>query len=500
MADKIKQAGEAGVEALSYFTPIYGDLLSAKDSVEAAKAAQKAERFRDKAKLYGLSGLAAAGALPGVSAFIDAGGPAVKRMINKAIAEAEKYSPQPQVALPSGGVMNMDEVIDMGTLKMGGGAGASARGIKISEQRQYVNKKLQEIWDAAPKNEKGEAILSADWYKSADVKKQIYDSNPNLFPEWKDGVGQWNDLTSDFLAGKFIKVKGKRINTGDKVNSVNLPVSKATAPFEKATLDFKKEVSKKLNVDSLNPQDPTFKYLNFIRLSESDDLLKNSNKFFKKYKFEDLNIPGTKLNKNFEKFKVLENKRIQLRDDPAIQSLIQKIIPDENVTFQIAHTFEGGQIRKGRVSKSKQGKGGDPDEMYIDLSTINVSKKKGMQKDLENKARELEKLYTETGDRKLLEDIKKISERMDALGVEGQTVTQVGDLQSGFILGSKDVKFSTKLETLAKDRGIELTPDDYAIMLKADNIINPPKEIMQGTVELKNRGGIVGISHLIRPL
>jgi hypothetical protein len=37
-------------------------------------------------------------------------------------------------------------------------------------------------------------------------------------------------------------------------------------------------------------------------------------------------------------------------------------------------------------------------------------------------------------------------------------------------------------------------------MLKADNIISPPKEIMQGTVELKNRGGMVGISHLTRPL
>jgi hypothetical protein len=170
------------------------------------------------------------------------------------------------------------------------------------------------------------------------------------------------------------------------------------------------------------------------------------------------------------------------------------------ITFQIAHTFEGGQIRKGRVSKSKQGKGGDPDEMYIDLSTINVSKKKGMQKDLESKARELEKLYTETGDIEILREIKKISERMDSLGVQGQTVTQVGDLQSGFILGSKDVKFSTKLETLAKDRGIKLTPDDYAIMLKADNIISPPKEIMEGTVQLKNRGGMMSIFDMIQPI
>jgi hypothetical protein len=310
----------------------------------------------------------------------------------------------------------------------------------------------------------------------------------------------WDDLTDRFFAGKIIKGKKTGVDEVTLTNKELFPVSKTKGAFEQAQQDFNKEVAKKLGADSLNPQDPTFRYLNFIRLSEDTKNLYNPNEFFKKYNFEDLNIPGTKLNKNFEKFKILENKRIELREDPAIQALIQKIIPDENVTFQIAHTFESSQIRKGKVSKSKQGKGGDPDEMYIDLSTINVSKKKGMQKDLEIKARELEKLYTETGDIEILREIKKISERMDSLGVQGQTVTQVGDLQSGFILGSKDVKFSTKLETLAKDRGIKLTPDDYAIMLKADNIISPPKEIMQGAVELKNRGGMVGIGHLTRPL
>ena len=38
--------------------------------------------------------------------------------------------------------------------------------------------------------------------------------------------------------------------------------------------------------------------------------------------------------------------------------------------------------------------------------------------------------------------------------------------------------------------------------IKADKslTIPPPKEIMQGAVELKNRGGMVGIGHLTRPL
>ena len=500
-----------GLESLMYFLPGTGDVMSARDSIRAAKAAQEAEGIVDKIKLYGLSGLAAAGAVPVVSAIYDAGGPAVKRMIDQAIKQAENMGPQPALA---GGVMGIDDTINMNLMKrevenpgvgsgmpgVGTGRGPKVRELEISSQRQYVNKKLKEIYDSAPKNKDGIPILSSDWFRSKKVKQEIYDSNPDLFPEWKDGIGSWDDLTDRFLAGKIIQGKKTGVDEVTLANRELFPVSKTKGAFEQAEQDFNKEVAKKLGVDSLSFQEPTFKYLNFIRLTEDTKNLYNPNEFFKKYKFEDLNTPGTKLNENFEKFKVLENKRIELRDDPAIQALIQKIIPDENVTFQIAHTFEGGQIRKGRVSKSKQGEGGNPDEMYIDLSTINVSKKKGMQKELENKARELEKLYTETGDIEILREIKKISERMDALGVQGQTVTQVGDLQSGFILGSKDVKFSTKLETLAKDRGIKLTPDDYAIMLKADNIISPPKEIMQGTVELKNRGGMVGISHLTRPL
>ena len=514
--ENLKRAilGEGGgLEALAYFTPGSGDYLSARDSVRAAKAAQEAEGFVNKIKLYGLSFLAAAGAVPYASALIDAGGPAVKRMINKAIKEAEAMGPQPALA---GGVIGIDDTINMNLMKrevenpgagsgmpgMGGtGRGPTKREMEISSQRQYVNKKLKEIYDSAPKDKDGTPILSSDWFRSKETKQQIYDSNPDLFPEWKDGIGTWDDLTDRFFAGKIVQGKKTGIDEVTVVNKELFPISKSKdSAFKNAETNFKKEVAKKLGVDSLKFSDPTFKYLNFIRLSEDTKNLYNPNSFFKKYDFEDLNTPGTKLNENFEKFKVLENKRIQLRDDPAVQALIKKIIPDENVTFQIAHTFEGGQIRKGRVSKSKQGKGGDSDEMYIDLSTINVSKKAGMQKELERKARDLEKLYTETGDTKILREIKKISERMDALGVQGQTVTQVGDLQSGFILGSKDVTFSKKLETLANDRKIKLTDDDRLIMLKIDNTINPPKEIMQGAVELKNRGGMVGIGHLTRPL
>jgi hypothetical protein len=119
---------------------------------------------------------------------------------------------------------------------------------------------------------------------------------------------------------------------------------------------------------------------------------------------------------------------------------------------------------------------------------------------LEAEARVLQSIYDKTGSNEILLNLIEISNKMSDLGIQGQTVTRVGDLQPGFILGSKDVKFSKKLETLAKNQNIKLTDDDYAIMLRADNIINPPKEIMQGDVQLKNRGGMMSIFDMTRPL
>ena len=462
----------------SYMLPGTGDVMSAMDSVEAAKAAMKAERLRDQLKLWALSGVAAAGAVPGVSALWDASGPAVKKMINKAIAESQKFSPQ--LATPGGGTVDTS-ILQMGKVEMPGtgsgkkgigtGRGATVRETEISNKRKYVNKKLKEIYDNAPKDKDGLPKLSTNWATSKETKKQIYDSDPNMFPEWKDGIGSWNDLGSGFLAGKIVRGKP----TGDQVTSVKLPVSETKAPYKQAEIDFNTAVSKKLNVDSLKPQDQTLKYLNFIRLSESDELLKNSDKFFKKYNFDDLNIPGTKLNENFEKFKILDNKRIALRDDPAIQSLMRKIFPDTEIKFDIAHTFESGQIRKGKVSKSKQGKGGDADEMYIDLSVINRS----MQKDLEKDARFLEQLLStknlsKTERREVIINLEAINTKLTGMGVQGQTVTKVGDnIQSGFILGNKNVKFSNKIANMAEDRGIKLTDKDYETLLRADNIVKP---------------------------
>ena len=501
--ENIMQAIKAGGEGGLYMTPIVGDILSAKDSVRAMDAAMQAEDLIDKIKLGGLSFLAAAGAVPLISSVYDAGGPAVKKMIDDAINEALG----PKLATAGGDNLGINylfnllkkddsRTIDPGTGKgkpgIGTGRGPTEREIILSNQRQFVNTKLKEIWDNAPKNEKGEAMLPTNWFSSKEVKEQIYNENPVLFTEWKGGIGSWNDFTDGFLAGK-------RKTGEDAVTSSKLPVSGTASAFDKATVDFQKAVAKKLNVDSINPQDQTLKYLNFIRLSESDELLKNPNKFFKKYKFDDLENVDSTLYKGFEKFKVLDDKRIELSQDQELKMLLEKIFPEAKnvkggVKFQIAHTFESGQVRKNRVSKTKRGKGGDPDEMYIDLNVINI----GKQKELERQARELEGIFSNENlspelRREAMIGLEAINTKLKGMGVQGETVTQIGEnIQSGFILGSKDVNFSTKISNMAEDRGIKLTDADYEILLRADNIINPPRPFRSG--------GMASIDYMTRPL
>ena len=482
-SSRLVPALKAGAEHGMYMTPILGELLSMKDSYEAGKLASELEGF-DKAKMYGLSTLMGIGSLPIMSEVMGYTGisPALRSYYMTAMRKLD-----PRVKNPGTG---------SGMKGIGTGRGATEREIVLSNQRQFVNTKLQEIWDNAPKITKEDGTVVADlptnWFSSKEVKQQIYDANPVLFTEWKNGIGSWNDFTHSFLAGK-------RKTGEDAVTASKLPVSGKTAAFDQATIDFQKAVAKKLNIDSINPQDQTLKYLNFIRLSESDDLLKNPKKFFKKYKFDDLENVDSTLYKGFEKFKVLDNKRIELSKDQELKILLEKIFPEAKnvkggVKFQIAHTFESGQVRKGRVSKTKKGKGGDPDEMYIDLNVINM----GKQKELEAQARKLEDIFSNEDlspelRREAMIGLEAINTKLTGMGAQGQTVTQIGEnIQSGFILGSKDVKFSTKISNMAEDRGIQLTDADYEILLRADNIINPPRPFKDG--------GIVGISHLTRPL
>ena len=195
-----------GLEALMYFLPGTGDIMSAQDSIRAAKAAQQTENIVDKIKLYGLSGLAAAGALPVVSAIYDAGGPTVKRMINQAIKQAENMSPQPQMALPGGGgVMGIDDAINTNILEM---AGKSKETIKPSSK---VKKSTDEL-TTKEKNIIEERIIKPEYKKTRPTIKEGLKTRKML--GLKEGAGYKRKLGGGFelAAGQEIPAKmGKYI-------------------------------------------------------------------------------------------------------------------------------------------------------------------------------------------------------------------------------------------------------------------------------------------------
>ena len=442
----------------SYMLPGTGDVMSAMDSVEAAKAAMEAERLRDKLKLWALSGVAAAGAVPGVSALWDASGPAVKKMINKAIAESQKFGPQ--LVTPGGGTVDTS-ILQMGKVEMPGsgkgrpgigtGKGPSPREIVVKNQRDYISKYLEDIYNNAPKVGK-KADLPTNWYRGS-IKDDIVASNPKLFP---DGLN--TEQYGFLLAGKVKNVRGKKVVTGDKVNIVNSPVTgkleTAENAFKKAYAKDYKNILKKEGLDInksvlglMSANSPSFRYLNFIRRTAPENLRNNPKAFLNKYNPNDLKNSG-----DFKRFQLLDQARIDV--NKIIKPILLKLFPKEKtVSMQIAHMFESGGIQKGFVSPDKILKGGSPKHMYMDISTINIMQQ---QKKWEPAARTAIKNFRETKDMKYYDELLDIHEKMKSAGVQGEAF--------GFQLGEVQ-PFMTRFPNLIKNayKSGRLHPDDLVI-------------------------------------
>ena len=89
-SERLFPALKAGQEHLMYMTPGLGEYLSAKDSIKAAKLAQSLGGW-DKAKMYGLSTLAGLGSLPIASEIMGYTGvsPTLKQIIKSSIKESK---------------------------------------------------------------------------------------------------------------------------------------------------------------------------------------------------------------------------------------------------------------------------------------------------------------------------------------------------------------------------------------------------------------------------
>ena len=267
--ENVKRAifGEGGgLEGLMYFLPGTGDVMSAQDSIRAAKAAQEAEEIVDKIKLYGLSFLAAAGAVPLVSSVYDAGGPAVKRMINDAIAEAKKMGPQPALA---GGVMNIDDTINMNTLLMSdkgkmssGSSGYGGKGKKfIDDYKNFINKTFsKKIKDVSSDKHLIDSLSEQMGHVSRNqtlrIIKQMKEAgvfNKSAVKNFDNYISDRSKLVNqellDLSRAKTEKVTVKQKNINDIVSTINdkhpnfktLDESKKTEIFENIYNDVLKK-------------------------------------------------------------------------------------------------------------------------------------------------------------------------------------------------------------------------------------------------------------------
>ena len=245
------------------------------------------------------------------------------------------------------------------------------------------------------------------------------------------------------------------------------------------------------NINIISDFDPKTRYLNFIRRTRSDliDLEKDPNftKFFSVYNPADLDTPGSKFYKDFQKFKELDSKRIEI--GRKLDPILQKLFPDDTkFALNIAHKFESSRIGE-TVQKSKAGKGGDPDELYIDFNVINTTQ----QRKLEARARKLTEKYFGEGDqagkREDLVELTYIDSLLRDFGSEGQAVAPIKDdlgnilYEPGFKFGKAETNLVAKIINLAESKGYNFTKNELETLSEVYDILGPVK---------KAEGGLVG--------
>jgi len=531
--ENVKRAilGEGGgLEALMYFLPGTGDVMSAQDSIRAAKAAQEAEDIVDKIKLYGLSGLAAAGAVPFVSAIYDAGGPAVKRMINDAIKQSQNMTPQ--LALPGGGgVMNIDDVINM-NLRVGEttGTGPSKSGIggEVAGVTNNPPRQMKVLADSEPDlsklivkgddgkdyvligSNKNNRLVELDKVKL--VKKRLNEPDRNPRDQYYFELKSKADdkrMTVD-EPGTFVKVGRRKLPVEDTTRIYPDEPMKNRASFyrlinedaklikEKNDADakfvryFRDNLTDEKNFGKIAKQSD-YRFFNNIRRTEPD-LFDDPSAFFKQYKTERIQ-PGGDLHEKYLRFTQIDE--IRKTDIENLKPILQKILgKDARVHFEVAHKYIASGIKKGFVDKSKTGTGADPAELYIDLAEYNSK----LQGGLESQAR---KIITEgLADGKTLNEIKNMRDfklldlDMKNLGLQGEAYglkigdakpidEKIGDL---IIRGLNTGRISDAESKIAEEA--------------VDRILDAKREYTKMFKEpaLMARGGLATMEYMTRPI
>ena len=252
------------------------------------------------------------------------------------------------------------------------------------------------------------------------------------------------------------------------------------------------------NINKMRDNDSMARYLNFIRRTRTDlvDVFKDPNfkEFFSVYNPKDLNVPGSKFYKDYEKFVKLDKQRLAI--GKKLNPILKKLFPkDTKFSINVAHKFESSGIGE-YVSKAKAGKGGDPYEIYLDINVINTK----TQRKLEARARLLNERYYDPkkgGNREDLIELTQIDNILRGYGSEGQVVIPIKDvkgniiMEPGFKLGQAETNIVKKIINIGENKGYNFTNKEKEILSEVLEIIDPQKFF---------KGGLVGIDYLTRPL
>ena len=323
------------------------------------------------------------------------------------------------------------------------------------------------------------------------TKKQIYEFFENAY---KNATGL-EPLTSGNTKKLFLKKIDRFANERgfEKLRKSKFGESSNVTKFKKylssnKTIDD--VVSNNENIDKTSLS----RYLNFIRVSSPNSkkgIDGNFDNFMNDFNLElkDLKNVDSIFYKQYEYFKKFD----KVRDEAGkkIKPFLNKIFPsttDKTAknSLQIAHRFENKQIGK-TVGEGLAGTGGTPSAYYLDISRFNSQIQN---KILEPKAR---KAILE-GNTKALKEVDEELKRIGAeINIDGVKLGDHKFVEEKLLELAQKYEFNPKL--MKKD-GVTLE------MMR--NLYEGIDMISKGAsdlgIKVMARGGLVGISHLTRPL
>jgi len=411
-----------------------------------------------------------------------------------------------------------------------GEPGATAMEVFLNEPDKYLKTGTVNIGNIKDRR----AALGISTPEGSNINKLSAERKENTFTDFQsslEGVDM-NDPQAILEAFRNSYKKGYKETTAAKQyeetgslttsQSANTQINKLIDQFENTEGGFK--ILKQKEIDKLKPKkkDISDEFVEYYRsefspntaainVKKSSEFRFFDNKrrtlddqtpeeFFSEYSLKDLE-KGGKFHNEYLQFKAIDDVRI--KNVEKLQPILRKIFtkvregtPNQKkslVNLNIAHKFEASGIKRGYVSETKLGKGTDPTEIYIDVSEYNQA----IQPSIEAEARKLYNKYLEFGNEADYIKLQKIDKDMKVLGIQGE-------IAPGQKIGQA-MPFDEKIRQLA-DEAID---NKFITQTEYDQLINSAEEIAQSKINFFNtfgikttyaKGGLVGISHLTRPL